>query len=299
MFSDWALAGTLLGMSAQEQQYLHYPIRSNKFSFNVQVKEHLCSRKTPFQQIDIYDTECFGKMLTLDGHIQLATLDEHIYHECLVHIPLLSVESPRFALVVGGGDGGVLREIVKHPTIERVDMVEIDEQVVSTAKEYLTELNASAFDNPKVNLQIADAFQFIKSAEAGKYDLIIMDITDTYEDEEGELSESLFTDSFHNDLKTALSPQGFLVSQADNPTFCPYSRDAMLSTLSGLFPATGEYQAVVPSFGGLSAYVWASHGPTLASDWPTERAKGLDLSYLNAAQYGFCLQNLDLAKRLV
>lgn len=279
-------------MSIQTDRFLRYPIRSNKFSYSIEVERVVHSEQTAFQKIDIYDTVCFGRLLTLDGHVQLSDLDEALYHECLVHVPLLNVPSPRRALVVGGGDGGVLRELVKHSSLEQIDMVEIDERVVAVAKEHLPRLSNGAFDDPRVNLHIADAFKFLKEAPAGHYDLIVMDITDTYEEEDGELSEQLFTEDFHNDLRNTLSEQGILVSQADNPTFCPYSMEGLLKTLRAIFPQTGWYQTLVPSFGGLSAYVWASKGTTVSTSYPLDRAAGVDLRALNEDQYRFALSGL-------
>src|SRR4028118_382960 len=97
--------------------HLTFPIRSDKLSMNVFVRDHVAHVKTEFQTIDIYDTDVFGRVLFLDGHVQLAEFDEHAYHESLVHIPMLSMPEPRRALVVGGGDGGVLRELVKHKSL--------------------------------------------------------------------------------------------------------------------------------------------------------------------------------------
>ncbi|MEQ1935651.1 MAG: spermidine synthase, partial [Fimbriimonadaceae bacterium] len=109
---------------------LTIPIRGNKLAMSVEVRGHLFSRQSEFQRIDIVDTLCFGRMLLLDNHIQLAELDEHAYHEALVQIPMMSLKQPRRALVVGGGDGGVVREILRLDSIKRVDMVEIDRAVI-------------------------------------------------------------------------------------------------------------------------------------------------------------------------
>src|SRR5688572_17099164 len=117
--------------------HLSFPIRGDKLSMRVAVKEHLHHQVTQYQTIDIYDTEVFGKVLLLDGHVQLSVLDERAYHESLVHIPMLSLDSPKRALVVGGGDGAVLRELCKHATLETIDMVEIDQGVIDACWEHL------------------------------------------------------------------------------------------------------------------------------------------------------------------
>ena len=269
--------------------FLRYPIRGSKFSYSVEIREHLLSVKTAYQQIDIYDTYCFGKILTLDGHVQLSTLDEFAYHETLVHIPLLSIPDPKSALVVGGGDGGVLRELCKWPSLSRIDMVEIDEGVIDACKDHLPELSLKAFQDPRVNLTIGDAFPFMASV-AHPYDLIVMDITDVYEEEDGGLSESLFTDEFHRDTYNSLCPQGFLVSQADNHLFCPYSLDGLQKILQQRYAKVGSYQALVPSFGGFSAFCWASKEGQINEQWPAENKVGL--RYLGELTYNLAFADL-------
>lgn len=240
------------------EKFVEFPIRSTKLSMRAEVKEWIRHEVTTFQTIDIVDTYIFGRVLFLDGHVQLSEFDEHAYHESLVHIPLLSMGQPLRALVVGGGDGGVLRELAKHDSLQAIDMVEIDEAVINACRSDLPSLSGGAFDDPRVKLHIADAFEFVRNVRE-PYDLIIMDVTDTYEDEEGEISEKLFTDAFHIDCRNALKEKGLLVSQADNQVFCPYSLDGVLDTFSNHFDKTGWYQALIPSFGGYSAFAWASN----------------------------------------
>ncbi|HMS55175.1 MAG TPA: polyamine aminopropyltransferase [Fimbriimonadaceae bacterium] len=259
------------------RSHLTFPIRSDKLSMTASVKREIASHRSEFQNIEVIETEVFGRVLLLDGHIQLAEFDEAAYHESLVHVPLLSIGTPKRALVIGGGDGGVLRELVKHKDLEHIDMVEIDKAVVDVCREHLPAVSNGAFDDPRVQLHIADAFPFVKEV-SDPYDLIIMDVTDVYEDEEGELSEQLFTQTFHEDCRRALSPQGVLVSQADNHVFCPYSLDAVLGDLGKVFPRTGWYQALIPSFGGYSAYAWASNMTEIRKDFPGAE---FQLRYLN------------------
>lgn len=244
---------------------LKFPIRSDKFGYDVAVREHTFFQKTEFQEIDIYDTYAFGRVLLLDGHIQLAELDEHCYHESLVHPAAVSVENLKRALVVGGGDGGVLRELAKHAQLETIDMVEIDEAVIEASKKHLPHVSAGAFDDPRVHLYLEDAAAFVKRVD-NPYDLIVMDVTDVYEEAEESLSEQLFGDEFHRDCCNALSESGILVTQADNPLFCPYSLEGILEMLGRYFGETGSYWSLVPSFGGFSAFAWASHSQRLAPE---------------------------------
>ncbi len=249
-----------------------------------EVSAWVLRRRTEFQSIDIVDTYAFGRTLLLDGHIQLTEMDEHAYHESLVQIPMLSLANPRRALVIGGGDGGVVRELARHPEMEIIDMVEIDAGVVEACREHMPSLNAGAFDDPRVRLHLEDAFAFVKRVTE-PYDLIVADSTDTYEGEDGALSEMLFTAEFYRDCQRALAPDGLLVTQADNLVFCPYSLESVLKMFGSVFARTGSYQALVPSFGGFSGYAWASNGAAVGPD--LSRGDGLGLRYLNDATLAF------------
>lgn len=270
---------------------LKYPIRSDKFAHLVSVSRKVVDRESPFQRIEVIETEAFGRMLLLDGHVQLAELDEHAYHESLVHIPVLSLPERRTALVVGGGDGGAIRELCDHSSFEQIDMVEIDGAVIEACRLEMPSVSEDAFDDPRVHVYVEDAFPFVRQCE-GVYDIIVLDSTDTYEDEEGELSARLFTHEFYEDCRKALRPGGILVTQADNPVFCPYSVAEVRKQMESVFPVSGTYQAVVPSFGGISAFCWGSDKTVLSPDLPLE-ARDLPLRYLNEATYAFAFSPLS------
>lgn len=246
---------------------------------------------TEFQRIDIVDTDAFGRVLLLDGHVQLSSMDERAYHEALVQIPLLNIPSPKSALVVGGGDGGVIRELCRHASIEHIDIAEIDAGVVETCRMFMPELNDGAFDDPRVHLHVTDAFEFVKRADR-KYDLIVVDSTDVYEDEEGGLSEQLFTDRFYTDCRNALSPEGIVVTQADNLVFCPYSLEHIAAMFGKVFPTVGSYQAIVPSFGGFSGFCYGSNGTKLSSQYAQVNQPDFELRYINEATYNLAFAEL-------
>ncbi len=270
---------------------LTFPIRSDKLSMNVHVREHLHHELSDFQAIDIYDTDVFGRALFLDGHIQLTTFDEAAYHECLVDIPALSLSQFRRALVIGGGDGGALRELCRHRSLEHVDVVEIDPRVVAVSKQLLPTLSAGAFEDPRASLHIEDAFAFVQRPES-PYDLIVVDSTDVYEDEEGELSERLFTDEFYAKLSDLLAPSGMVVTQADNVVFCPESSVEIDRMFARIFPEHGSYRGLVPSFGGYSGFCWASKGATLREGF---EPGPLHFSYLNEATYALAFSPLSFS----
>jgi spermidine synthase len=131
-----------------------------------------------------------------------------------------------------------------------------------------------------LHLYVQDAFEFVRRAQE-PYDLIVADSTDVYEEEDGGLSERLFTEEFYRDLLRVLSPSGMVVTQADNPLFCPYSLDGIREAFSSVFPKVGSYHALVPSFGGFSAFCWGSQGAEPVREFPVDRAEGVPLRYLS------------------
>lgn len=265
---------------------LTIPIRSDKFSLQVLATEVLADVQTPFQRIEVVQTPAFGRVLLLDGHIQLTELDEHAYHEALVQLPALGLRRLRRALVVGGGDGGVVRELVRHPGLEHVDMVEIDRGVIDTCRTHMPNLSAGAFEDPRVHVHVEDAFPFVQQPREG-YDLIVMDSTDTYEGEDGALSEQLFTPAFYQDVRGLLNPGGVVITQADNPVFCPYSTDHIDTLFRSVFAHVGRYRAVVPSFGGFSGFVWGSQDHSVPSDPSAVSWNVPGMKYLSPATYAF------------
>lgn len=266
---------------------LVFPIRSDKLSINVAVKNLLHRRRTEFQTVEIYDSEVFGRILLLDGHIQLTEFDEHAYHEALVQIPLMALDEPRSALVVGGGDGAVVRELCRSTTLERIELLEIDSGVIEAVAEFMPSVLDGALDDPRVHVHVTDAFPYVKKLDR-KYDLIVVDSTDTYEDETGALSEMLFTREFYDDCRNALNEQGVVVTQADNLVFCPYSLASILQLFQTVFPKTGSYQALVPSFGGFSGFAWGSNGKEMRSSFRQLPS----FKYLNAATYDLAFADL-------
>ncbi len=267
------------------------PIRSDKLQLSFSVLRELCNVQTQFQNVTILETEVFGKALLLDGHIQLTDFDEVAYHECLVQIPALNLPKLERALVIGGGDGGVIRELCQHDSLQHVDMVEIDQGVVDACRQWMPNLSDGAFDDPRVHLHITDAFPFVKQA-TGTYDLIVVDSTDTYEEEEGEISEMLWTSEFYTDLSRLLSPGGVVVTQADNHVFCPYSCEEVLALFEKVFARNGFYFGLVPSFGGYSGFVWGSNDNSLA----TSRTIPEGFGYLNDLNYRLAFSELSFRR---
>ncbi|MCB1324392.1 MAG: polyamine aminopropyltransferase [Spirochaetales bacterium] len=164
-------------------------------------------QRSGVQRIEIFDNEAFGRVLALDGLMQLSTRYEHVYHEMLVHPALLNLEKPRSALVIGGGDGGALRELLKHP-LERAVIVEIDQGVIDMCREYLPGVSAGAFDDPRVEIVIEDARGYVERQSA-EFDVIVFDATDAYGP-----SEALWTTEMYRAIQKALRRGGIGAFQA-------------------------------------------------------------------------------------
>ncbi len=179
---------------------------------SIKVNKQLCSIESDYQRIDIFDSYEFGKFLTLDGYMMLTEKDEFIYHEMITHIPMAIHPNVKEVLIIGAGDGGVCRELSKYKTIENIDVVEIDEMVVTVCKEHLPK-TACGFDDKRVNLHFQDGLKFIRKVE-NKYDLIIVDSTDPFGPGEG-----LFTKEFYGNCFKALKEDGIMVNQHESPFY--------------------------------------------------------------------------------
>jgi spermidine synthase len=247
--------------------------------FSIKVKEQILSRKSPFQQIDIFDSEEFGKFLTLDGLMMLTEYDEFIYHDMIVHVPMATNPSARRVLVIGGGDGGTVRELTRYKTIEHIDMVDIDEMVIDVCREHLRK-TACKLDDPRVHLYFEDGLKFVRRFK-NAYDLIIVDSTDPFGPGEG-----LFTREFYGNCFKALKDDGILVNQHENPYYESYSHAMRRahSRIKELFPICKVYQAHIPTYPSghwLFGFASKKYDPTTDLDADLWNALGLETRYYN------------------
>ena len=183
--------------------------------FGLRIDRHVASQQSRFQRVDIYDTEAFGRIMTIDGLMMLTERDEFVYHDMMAHVPLFSHPNPRNVLIIGGGDGGTLREVLKHPTVERATLIEIDHVVVDMAREHLPNL-AHGMDDPRADVRIDDGIEHVKNAASEHYDVILVDSTDPVGPAEG-----LFTAPFYQDCYRVLAADGVLCQQTESPLYSP------------------------------------------------------------------------------
>lgn len=211
--------------------------------FSIRVDRQLYSGYSDFQRIDVFESPEFGRFLTLDGYMMLTEKDEFIYHEMITHIPMAVHPDPKKILVIGAGDGGVVRELVRYPEVERIDLVEIDEMVVEISKKYLP-TTAGQMENERVHIYYEDGLKFIRRCR-DEYDLIIVDSTDPFGPGEG-----LFTREFYGNCYKALKEDGIMVNQHESPF---YEADAAACqrthrNITESFPISRVYQAHIPTY---------------------------------------------------
>lgn len=182
-------------------------------AFSLKVKQKLHEEQTAFQKIEVYDTSKFGKLMIIDGFTMVSSLDNFLYHEMMSHPVLYTHPAPQRVLIIGGGDCGTLKEVLKHPEVKLAQQVEIDERVTRLAEKYFPELCESNND-PRAELYFVDGLKWVKDTEAGYYDVIIVDSTDPVGPAEG-----LFNEAFYRDCRNALGEQGILVQQSESPLY--------------------------------------------------------------------------------
>lgn len=207
------------------------------------VKKVLHHAETPFQRLAVYDTAQFGRMLTLDDVIQTTIMDEFVYHEMITHVGLNTHPNPRRVLVIGGGDGGAMREIIKHPSVEKATLVEIDAGVIKAAKEYLPEISC-ALDDQRVEVLVEDGIKHVKT-HRDTYDMIIVDSTDPVGPAVG-----LFGAEFYRDVFAALTVDGLFVAQTESPFFNRDLIPRIIKDVGNIFPLACLYLACVPTYPG-------------------------------------------------
>jgi len=230
----------------------------NKYSPNtilkMKIKKLLFQDKSPYQTIEVYDSYDFGRLLVLDGIVNVSDKDEFVYHEMMTHVPLFTHPHPEKVLVIGGGDGGIVREIAKHPSVRQIDLVEIDPIVISTAQQFFPR-SAVGFNESRLQVFIEDGAAFVKK-RADSYDLIIIDAPDPIG-----AATSLYQENFYKQCFNALKDDGLLTTHAETPTFTKEFKimKAIYSNFSTIFPLVHLFTASIPSYSiGIWCFLFCS-----------------------------------------
>jgi spermidine synthase len=249
------------------------------FRTSIKVDRVLFDSQTEHQHLVVAESGRFGRLFTLDGVTQLTMADEFVYHEMLAHVPILAHGAARDIGIIGGGDGGLVEEVLKHATVERVTIAELDAGVIDFARTYLPDLSRGAFDDPRVEVVLGDGAVFVATSDR-RFDVIVVDSTDPIGP-----GAALFTREFYANCRRVLKPGGVLVTQNGVPFFQPDELESTMAIFTGLFADAMCYLGVVPTYvGGFMAFGWGTDDPALRSvPLPTlqERfaAAGLETRY--------------------
>ena len=263
---------------------------------SIRVDKQLYTEDSEFQRIDVFQSEEFGRFLTLDGIMMLTEKDEFIYHEMITHVAMASNPDVKKVLVIGAGDGGTIRELTRYKTIERIDMVEIDERVVAVCREYLRK-TACRLDDSRVHIYYEDGLKYVRRKE-NEYDLIIVDSTDPFGPGEG-----LFTSEFYGNCFNALTENGILVNQHESPYYSDDARAMQRAhrRIKEFFPICKVYQAHIPTYPSghwLFGYASKTVDP-LKADADKWNALGLETRYYNTDLHRGCFMIPNYVKELL
>lgn len=232
-----------------ENGYYH-EITPSGFGIAIKAGNVLFSDQSEFQKVEVFETDsALGRVLTLDDLMMTTEGDEYHYHEMIAHIPMMNHKCPKSVLVIGGGDGGTVREVLKHDTVERVVLCEIDGMVIEACKKFLPTI-ACELDNPKVEILVQDAIEYIKDKK-NEFDIILIDSTDPMGPGEG-----LFTEEFYTNVKNSLKEGGIMVAQSESPFVNKEEIKKMYDLLKKVFPICSTYTSNIPTYPG-GYWAWA------------------------------------------
>lgn len=265
--------------------------------FSIRIDRQLVTRQSRYQRIDVFESKEFGRILTLDGLLMVTEKDEFIYHEMIVHVPMAVKPDIKRVLVIGAGDGGTIRELVRYDTIEHIDMVEIDEEVVHVCREFLPQ-TACKLDDARVHLHFEDGLKFVRTRQ-NEYDLILVDSTDPFGPGEG-----LFTREFYGNCFKALTEQGILINQHESPYYADDARAMQRAhrQIQSVFPVSTVYQFHLPTYpSGHWLFGFASKGLHPVEDLQADawNALGLETEYYNTELHKGAFALPNYVKRLL
>jgi spermidine synthase len=255
-----------------------YPAWGQRF----RIIRELARVQSEYQDIMIFESETHGRVMALDGIIQITEGDEFVYQEMLAHVPLIAHGAAKRVLIIGAGDGGVLRRVLEHSGVKHAVMVEIDGEVIRLAKEFLPGIAGDAWTNPRGEVIVGDGIDYVRRARDGSFDVIIVDSTDPVG-----VGEVLFTDEFYGNCARILTDGGLIVNQCGVPFMQADELHDTSLRRRQFFPHVGAYVAAVPTYvGGYMTLGWASKQPGIASvEVATIRARAQAAGILGASRY--------------
>jgi len=264
----------------------------NDICISLRITDYIYKSRSKFQSIDIVNTSDWGKVFFLDNIVMTCDKYEFIYHEMITHVPLFAHPNPKKVLIIGGGDGGTAREILKHKCIEKVDMVEIDEEVIEASRKYLGNLSCS-FDDKRLNLIIGDGIEFVKNKDC-EYDLAIVDSTDPFGPAEG-----LFNEEFYRNLYHSLKDDGFFVCQSESPFYYEEFQKKLSNTLKRVFPNVYVYTATIPMYpGSLWTFTMGSKKIDPKKIFKKEKLDKYKMKYYNYDIHQACFALPEFVKKI-
>ena len=269
------------------------------FGFYLRQAQLLAQKQSPWQHIEVFDNPLFGRVMRIDGCFMTSERDEFFYHEPMIHLPALAHPGPRSALVVGGGDGGAVEELLKYPTMERVVLAELDADVVDLARQWLGNIHKGALDDPRMELRLGDARALIESGTE-RFDQIVLDLTDPFGP-----ALDLYTVEFYQACQRTLLPGGVLSLHLGSPIHLPDSMARIAASLQQAFPIVRPYLQYVPLYGTLWCMAMASDStdPSLLSSAEVDTRiaeRGLqDLQLYNGATHQALLAQPNFVRDLL
>lgn len=255
------------------EDYWYGELQTNNVKLLFKMKKKIYEERSKYQHLEIYDSYEYGKIMFLDGTVQLTERDEFIYHEMITHVPLNFLRAPKQILVIGGGDGGTVRELLKHK-IEHITLVEIDKMVIDASKKYFPTL-AESLNNEKVETIIDDGIRYVENTDS-MYDVVIIDSTDPVGP-----AKALFSYEFYRDIKNKLTKNGLIVTQSGSPFYYPEHLCVAVKNMKKVFTHTFTYLADIPTY---PSSIWSF---TIASDFELEK---IYKRAINTKYYSYKLQ---------
>jgi len=269
--------------------------KGSRFGLNGKI---LIKKTSTYQEIIVIENEYYGKALMLDNCWMTSLKDEKYYHECLVHPALSIIDEKSNVLIIGGGDGGTVRECVKYTQISKIDLVEIDEEVIRISKKFLKEIGGEAWHDKRLEIHVDDGVKWVKKTRDNFYDVIFIDCSDP-----SEFSNLLFSDSFYKECKRVLTPKGILATQSESPESFKNIHINILKTLKNIFKVSETMYSFVPIYpSGIWSWTFASSEDLNLSKENYDEAlkieKGCEIWNLNFQNAAFKMMPNKIVKEL-